>query len=394
MSVQSRFRFFVLWQSLVVDSYRSFFTHLLNKSGCSITLAAPHAFRELGGQLVICAPFLPPFTPRADKPGQSHILKCFSPHVQIAYFAGLRKTIRMFRQPAPGKPIFLCIAEPYSVTALLAWLIFRTTSGPKVWFITYSAQNIYKKLNPVLSLIQNFLFRRSDTILVCGHEQEAVLKKHGYAGPVIYFPLWYDQKRFQPMPRLQADKILGDLAQFDETSVRFGYCGAMTEEKGVHDLLRFFKSGAVPETARLFCVGSGPLAKDAAAGEKVVQYLGRLATDQVSAFMNAIDVLIVPSRTTAHWKEQFGRVIVEAMACGTIVIGSDSGEIPFVINDPGRIFKEGDQSDLERVIRTWTAIVSSPRMKTEQQYSIQRSKLFTDDACATRFLDAISGLLD
>ena len=64
------------------------------------------------------------------------------------------------------------------------------------------------------------------------------------------------------------------------------------------------------------------------------------------AFFASIDVLAVPSRTTPTWKEQFGRVLVEAMACQTPVIGSDSGEIPHVIGDAGLIFAEGDAQAL------------------------------------------------
>jgi glycosyltransferase involved in cell wall biosynthesis len=59
-----------------------------------------------------------------------------------------------------------------------------------------------------------------------------------------------------------------------------------------------------------------------------------------------MDCLVLPSRTTKKWKEQFGRVLIEAMACEVPVIGSDSGEIPNVIGESGLIFKEGDVDDL------------------------------------------------
>src|SRR5690606_7251059 len=53
-----------------------------------------------------------------------------------------------------------------------------------------------------------------------------------------------------------------------------------------------------------------------------------------------------PSRTTRTWKEQFGRVLVEAMACGVPVIGSNSGEIPHVVGEAGLIFAEDDVATL------------------------------------------------
>jgi glycosyltransferase involved in cell wall biosynthesis len=64
------------------------------------------------------------------------------------------------------------------------------------------------------------------------------------------------------------------------------------------------------------------------------------------AYLNGLDVLVLPSRTQSNWKEQFGRVLVEAMACGVPVIGSTCGEIPNVIGDAGLIFAEGDADAL------------------------------------------------
>ena len=59
-------------------------------------------------------------------------------------------------------------------------------------------------------------------------------------------------------------------------------------------------------------------------------------------FYRSLDLLVLPSRTRPNWKEQFGRVLIEAMACGVPVLGSDSGEIPHVIGDAGIVFPEGD----------------------------------------------------
>jgi glycosyltransferase involved in cell wall biosynthesis len=60
------------------------------------------------------------------------------------------------------------------------------------------------------------------------------------------------------------------------------------------------------------------------------------------AFYRQLDVLVLPSRTRPHWEEQFGRVLIEAMACGTAVVGSTCGEIPHVMGDAGLIFPEND----------------------------------------------------
>ena len=70
-------------------------------------------------------------------------------------------------------------------------------------------------------------------------------------------------------------------------------------------------------------------------------------------YFSAFDVLVVPSETQPNWKEQFGRVITEAMSCGTAVIGSSSGEIPNLIrkSDGGLIFPEKNAAEFAKCLR-------------------------------------------
>ena len=76
-------------------------------------------------------------------------------------------------------------------------------------------------------------------------------------------------------------------------------------------------------------------------------------------FYRSLDLLVLPSRTRPNWKEQFGRVLIEAMACGVPVLGSDSGEIPRVIGDAGVVFPEEDlealRFQLQRLMEDPTA---------------------------------------
>jgi glycosyltransferase involved in cell wall biosynthesis len=92
--------------------------------------------------------------------------------------------------------------------------------------------------------------------------------------------------------------------------------------------------------------------------------------DDVPRYINLMSTLILPSETTykfktltsVGWKEQFGHVLIEAMACQVPVIGSDSGEIPYVIGDAGLVFPEGQAEELSDRIRI---LMESPETYTD-----------------------------
>ena len=81
-----------------------------------------------------------------------------------------------------------------------------------------------------------------------------------------------------------------------------------------------------------------------------VRVVTDVAHDGVPAYLNAMDLLCAPSRTTPHWREQFGRMLIEAMACGVPVVASRSGEIPHVVADAGLLLPEDD-------VRAWAETV-------------------------------------
>ena len=104
----------------------------------------------------------------------------------------------------------------------------------------------------------------------------------------------------------------------------------------------------LPFSYKLLLVGSGSLKekidfyiKENNLLDKVDLIQG-VTHNRVLSYLNRMDLLVLPSLTTSVWKEQFGHVLIEAMASGVPVIGSDSGAIPEVIADAGLIFKEGE----------------------------------------------------
>jgi len=128
-----------------------------------------------------------------------------------------------------------------------------------------------------------------------------------------------------------------------------GYAGRLTESKGLLDLLAAVRLLAAP--VQLVLIGNGELRAQlegqALPGSRV-RVVDDLTHAQMARGYAQLDVLAMPSRTTPAWKEQFGRAIVEALACGVPVVGSDSGEIPWLISltGGGLVFAEGDVREL------------------------------------------------
>jgi glycosyltransferase involved in cell wall biosynthesis len=101
------------------------------------------------------------------------------------------------------------------------------------------------------------------------------------------------------------------------------------------------------------------------------------------ALYRDLDVLVLPSRSRSNWVEQFGRVLIEAMACGVSVVGSDCGEIPNVVDDAGLIFSEGDVGALRQCL---VRLMSSPELRADLALRGRRRVLahFTQAQVATQ----------
>src|SRR5579862_2503796 len=134
-----------------------------------------------------------------------------------------------------------------------------------------------------------------------------------------------------------------------------GFAGRLVPEKGVLDLARAARLLGGP--ARLLLVGDGPLRaelqSEAPSPDLQVEIRSGVTHDRMRDAYADMDVLVLPSRTTRSWAEQFGRVLVEALSCGIPVVGSTSGEIPWVVSSTGGglLFQEGAVDQLADVLR-------------------------------------------
>ena len=239
--------------------------------------------------------------------------------------------------------------EPWSlVSAHTCWLAKRLL--PRVKIVSETEQNIDKRLPPPFERLRRYTLSRADYAIGRSHGAVQVLRRKGYIGPAEVVPNAVDTALFRPMDRASARRRWG----VDGFVV--GYVGRLVAAKGIGDLIEAVSRMPAHRNPQLLLAGVGDdrdrfqqLAHDRGIGQRV-RFLGAQPLEALPSLMAAMDVLVLPSRTTPSWKEQFGRVVIEAHACGIPVLGSDSGAIPDVVGAGGRIVRERDPEALSEAL--------------------------------------------
>jgi teichuronic acid biosynthesis glycosyltransferase TuaC len=162
-------------------------------------------------------------------------------------------------------------------------------------------------------------------------------------------PNGVDTECFKPRDKAESKRALGLSVEL----MLILFCGYLREVKGV-DLLAQVISPLCAARPKLdvALVGSGelegrlrrelgPLIK-----ARRVLMPGALPQPQVAGYMQAADLLVLPSRSEAR-----GNVILEALACGTPVAAADVGGIPELMRPShGRLFAPGCTQTLMRTL--------------------------------------------
>lgn len=214
-----------------------------------------------------------------------------------------------------------------------------------------SWQNSMKTYPPPFNFFENYVFRYINGAIAGNDDVRSILRKRGFVPPIAHVPqLGVDPVMFS---KRGAGELRRELGVGDTFTV--GFVGRFWPVKAVDTLINAFS--LLPSDSSLVLIGEGSerpkleaLAKQRGLSQRV-RWLRWVNSWEVASYMNAFDVLVLPSRTRWNIKEQFGRVLVEAMSCETCVVGSDSGEIPKVIGDCGLIFPEDQVEELADQLR-------------------------------------------
>lgn len=303
--------------------------------GWEVTIVAPRRWRHEYSKAAIIPKPLPGLE-RALRPIPVALSGRPQRHL---YLANCRALCRRLRPDV----VFL-EAESYSLAASQWRLALRGLGIP---FGVQCAENIDRPLPPPVRALRTRVLRDAAFVAARSDTAAQLVRSWGARGDVALAPHavpgWAVPGRDQTAGAERARPFT------------VGYAGRLVPSKGLTDLLAAMRRLDAP--VELLLIGDGESRSElegAAIPGSRVQVIDRLAHDQMADGYRRLDVLALPSLTTPTWKEQFGRVIVEALWCGVPVVGSDSGEIPWLIEltGGGLVFPEGDSDALAARLKT------------------------------------------
>lgn len=327
-------------KACVVGAYQRKLEELAALEGVELLVVVPPYWQEEARRIV-----LEPLHTRGYRLEVESIR--FNGRFHLFHFPGLGRHFRSFRPE-----IVHVDEEPYNLASLQAlWLARR--HGARSLFFTW--QNLDRRYPPPFSWMERYSFRAADCAIAGNAEAVGVLRRKGFKKPVEVIPQFgVDPEIFSRQPSAISYQPSADSDQASalgpQSLFRIGYVGRLVEQKGIMDLLEAVEG--LEGDWSLTLVGAGPLQAEIETRAAVLQISHRLKvipgvpSREMPGILNGMDALVLPSRTRPNWKEQFGRALVEAMACRVPVVGSDSGEIPNVIGDAGLLFPEGDVAAL------------------------------------------------
>jgi glycosyltransferase involved in cell wall biosynthesis len=269
--------------------------------------------------------------------------------------------------------------EPYNLATFHALWLARRVGAHALWF---TWQNLKRHYPLPFRLIEAYTLNHTDYAIAGSEGAAQVWREKGYSGRMAVIP------QFGVDPDLFAPSEVGRLGRLSARrdaarGFTIAYVGRLVPEKGVDVLLEALAE--LPGVWRLRVVGHGPEEEKLKSRVRLlgishrVSFEGWLPSVRMPTFYRELDALVLPSRSQDNWVEQFGRVLIEAMACAVPVIGSDCGEIPHVIGNAGLVFPEGDPAALRaaltrltRDVDLWSDLARRGRERVLKHFTQER----------------------
>jgi glycosyltransferase involved in cell wall biosynthesis len=321
-------------KACLVGTYQRKLEEMATCPDIQLTVAVPAAWRDARGTV---------YLERSHTRGYELVVEplAFNGSFHLHFYPQIGRRI------AQVQPDLVHIdEEPYN---LATWHALRLARRHGARSLFFSWQNLRRRYPWPFSYFERQVLREVDGAIAGNQEGMLVWRAKGYTGPIRVIPQFgVDPQEFRPAQPASARSN-------GTQPFVVGYAGRLVFEKGVDLLLRAVAQ--LPAGVHVHVVGAGP---ERARLERLSRQLGLagrvrwtalIPSAQMPAMLASFDCLVLPSRTQPNWKEQFGRILIEAMACGVPVIGSTCGELPNVIGNAGRLFPEADAQALARQLR-------------------------------------------
>jgi len=353
--------------SCVVSGYQKRMEEVANYSDVDLTLLVPKYWFQFNKRVNLEKNGDPRFRILSVQPITWGWKKNSLQNVTHIY-PGIRKILKSL-QP----DIIELWEEPFSaVTAHTTFWAKRII--PKSRLIFFSAHNIRKNYPFPFSTFEKYTYKNADYAFLMSDEVANVLRSKGYTKGFRVLPLGVDPDIFYKKGVSSLKKKLG-LKDFV-----IGFMGKIVKQKGILDLIEAVSQ--INERIQVLIIGNGDLRgevehriRSLGLGQRTI-IIDAVPHSQVPDYLNCMDLLVFPSITFRHLKEQFGRVIIEGMACEVPVIGSDSGEIPVSIGKAGLIFREKNVADLKEKIEVlikdrnlWAMLAKNGRKRVFENFT-------------------------
>ncbi len=318
----------------------------------------------------------------------------FTGHGGLYFFRSL-KLISILKSFQPD--IIQVDQEPHSLVYLQV-LLAKSIVSPKAKLIFFSWNNLpnLRKFpkNISVEMIQGFTLKHTDGA-VCGNPDGAqILESIGFKNPIEVIPQFGIESSVYKKDNVEELKKKLKIG----SSFVIGYIGRIIPEKGLMTLMETLKELKNYNWKILF-VGRGDMMPEILSFGRTYNIEDRIINIDnafwydIVPYMNCMDVLVLPSVSTTYWKEQFGRVLIEAMACEVPIIGSDSGAIPWVIGDAGLVFPEENVGKLRTHILNLIQHISL-REELAKLGKLRMEREFTEEIVACKYLEFYKRIID
>lgn len=301
------------------------------------------------------------------------------------------------------KPQIIQVEQGSKSLAYAELIALNHFLGLKAKNLFFTWWNLPYQLKWPVSLLEAYNLNYTDGIIAGNHDAAEILRQRGYSKPIKIMPqLGVDETLFYPSPRTVR---LSNLLKIQPQDFVIGFVGRFVEEKGLLTLGKALANLKKYDWKWLL-VGRGRfqtelirIAKEWGISDRLI-WVESVPHNQIPQYINLMNVLVLPSETSLQfktltlkgWKEQFGHVLIEAMACQVPVIGSNSGEIPHVIGEAGLIFPEGNVEELRNCLQR---CLENPAFmaKLGKQGWERANTLYTNQALARQLLEFYQELL-